>query len=77
MGADRAPAREIVFVGSITWHEQAPFGGRELASLARDAMAVPGAEADTPLIAVSRSGFDVHECAAMYGPERIVEAWAP
>ncbi|GAB2875817.1 ATP-binding protein [Streptomyces mayteni] len=78
VGADReAPAREIGFVGSIKWHEQAPFDRRALAALARDASAVPGATDETPLVAVSRAGFAVDGLAASYDPDRLMESWAP
>lgn len=66
------------FVGSIKWLENAPFGTRELAVLARDAQAVPGADDRTPLVAVSRSGFT--SAAGLHAaivPERLMEAWAP
>ena len=75
VGADRAPAREIGFVGSIKWHEHSPFDRRALAALARDALAVPGADEDTPLVAVSRSGVTVDGLTATYGPEQLMEAW--
>jgi hypothetical protein len=75
VGADRSPARHIGFVGSIKWHERAPFDRRALAALARDALAVPGADEETPLVAVSRSGFTVDGLAATYGPERLMESW--
>ncbi|MGW0837696.1 ATP-binding protein [Streptomyces prunicolor] len=75
VGADRAPAREIAFVGSIKWHERGPFDQRALAALTRDAMAVPGADEDTPLVAVSRCGFAVDGLASAYGPERLMEGW--
>jgi uncharacterized protein len=75
VGADRSPAREIGFVGSVTWHERAPFDRRALTALARDAVAVPGADEETPLIAVSRSGFTVDGLASSYGPEDLMEAW--
>ncbi|WP_338686516.1 DUF234 domain-containing protein [Streptomyces acidiscabies] len=75
VGADRAPAREIGFVGSVKWYEHGAFDQRALAALARDALAVPGADAGTPLVAVSRSGFSVDGLAGTYGPERLMEAW--
>lgn len=75
VGADRSPARVIGFVGSVKWHENGSFDRRALASLARDALAVPGADEDTPLIAVSRSGFTVDGLAATYGPEHLMKAW--
>jgi len=75
VGADRSPAREIGFVGSIKWHERGSFDHRALAALARDALAVPGADEDTPLVAVSRSGVTVDGLAAAYGPEQLMGAW--
>lgn len=53
------------------------FGPRDLAALARDAQVAPGADAGTPLIAVSRSGFAVDGLAAAYGPEQLIESWRP
>lgn len=77
IGADQAPARHIGFVGSIKWLERSAFGPHEMATLVRDAQAVPGSEPATPLIAVSRSGVDVDGLATSYGPERLMEAWTP
>ncbi|WP_049577424.1 ATP-binding protein [Streptomyces sp. SBT349] len=77
VGADRVPARRISFVGSVKWHERDTFDRRALAALARDALAIPGADGDTPLIGVSRSGFSADGLAAAYGPERLMDAWAP
>jgi len=55
--ADRAPvARRILALGSIKWLEQAPFDAHDLGRLQHDRARMPGAEPDTPLIAVSRSG---------------------
>ncbi|MGC9379749.1 hypothetical protein [Streptomyces sp. MH13] len=37
---------------------------------------MPWADEDTPLVAVSRSGFTVDGLvAATYGPEQLMEAW--
>ena len=77
VGTDRAPARTIDFVGSITWLENSPFDARDFAALARDAQAVPGTDTDTKLIAVSRSGCTVDALAAHYGPDQLIAAWAP
>ncbi|MEH0422768.1 ATP-binding protein [Streptomyces sp. B21-083] len=77
VGADRSPAREVGFVGSVKWQEHGPFDRRALATLTRDALSVPGADEDTPLVAVSRSGFTVEDgLTATYGPERLMEAWS-
>ncbi|MBO0806446.1 MAG: ATP-binding protein [Nocardiopsaceae bacterium] len=77
VGADRSPfARRIDFIGSIKWHEGKPFGTSEYNRLARDAIEVPGATHDTPLVAVSRSGFAGNVSpAAAWGPEDLLRAW--
>jgi AAA+ ATPase superfamily predicted ATPase len=77
VGADREPvARRVHFVGSIKWLENQPFGRRDYDELARDLLAVPGADLDTPLVAVSRSGFDPDlPLAARWGPDDLLSAW--
>ena len=66
---------QVSFVGSIKWREKAPFDRADLAALARDAAAVPGYDAPTPLIAVSRSGFAVSDLTATWGPDELIQAW--
>lgn len=76
VGADREPtARTIGFVGSIKWHEDQPFDARDLAELivARDRL--PGADRDTPLVAVSRVGGPVAGTASSYGAQDVLSAW--
>lgn len=76
VGADRAPvARRVDVVGSIKWHEQRPFDRRDVADLIAARDRVPGADRDTPLIAVSRTGGDADGLATVYGPEDLVRAW--
>jgi uncharacterized protein len=77
VGADREPvARRVHFVGSVKWLENEPFGRRDYDELARDLLAVPGADLDTPLVAVSRCGFDPDlPLAARWGPDDLVGAW--
>lgn len=77
VGADRAPvAAEVHFLGSTKWLESRPFGRREYDKLARDVLSVPGANADTPLVAVSRCGVDPDlPLTAHWGPEDLVRAW--
>ncbi|OON72504.1 ATP-binding protein [Streptomyces tsukubensis] len=79
IGADRDPAtKQVHFVGSIKWLEARPFGRHEYEALARDMLAVPGAEPETPLVAVSRCGVtDGLPLAAHWGPEDLVRAWQP
>jgi uncharacterized protein len=53
-------------------------GRHEYGALVRDVLAVPGADPDTPLVAVSRSGAaDGVPLAACWGPEDLVRAWRP
>ena len=77
VAADRAPAaRAIHFLGSIKWLEHQPFDRRDYEALVRDMLAVPGAGADTPLVAISRSGVAADlPLAAHWGPEDLVDAW--
>ncbi len=77
VGADRMPlTKRIDFIGSIKWYEEKPFGTREYNQLARDAIEVPGVTHDTPLVAVSRSGFaDNVSLAATWAPEDLLRAW--
>ncbi|MDN5855734.1 MAG: DUF234 domain-containing protein, partial [Actinomycetia bacterium] len=77
VGTDREPvAGAVHFVGSVKWLENQPFGRRDYVALIRDMLAVPGAGADTPVVAVSRSGVaDGVPLAARWGPEELVDAW--
>lgn len=77
VGADTAPlAGSIHFIGSVKWLENQPFGHKEFSSLTRVRGVVPGTEAETPLVAVSRSGVaDGLPIAAHWGPNDIVDAW--
>lgn len=75
IGADRpAPARRITMVGSIKWHESRAFDSHDLAQLLRHRDQVPGAHADTPLLAVSRSGSVVPELDCLTAADLLV-AW--
>ncbi|MFJ5020111.1 ATP-binding protein [Streptomyces goshikiensis] len=77
IGADREPvAGQVHFIGSVKWLESQPFGRREYDALVRDMLAVPGADPDTALVAVSRCGVeDDLPLAAHWGPEDLVRAW--
>lgn len=81
VGADRGPvADRVLFVGSTKWHEHRPFADADLAALRRDAAAVPGASATTPLVAVSRTGFatgtiGAGSLAQGWTPEQLLQAW--
>ncbi|WP_409493937.1 ATP-binding protein [Amycolatopsis sp. cmx-11-12] len=78
VGADREQpaATRIAFTGSIKWLESELFGRRELEDLIAGSMSIPGRDYTTPLVAVSRSGFDEGlPLAATFGPDELIEAW--
>ncbi|GAA2134185.1 ATP-binding protein [Streptomyces synnematoformans] len=77
VGADREPvAGQVHFLGSVKWLDNRPFDRHDYDALVRDVLAVPGADADTPLVAVSRCGTaDGLPLAAHWGPEDLVRAW--
>jgi uncharacterized protein len=77
VGTDRGPvASQVNFVGSIKWYDNKPFTSRDYDRLAEDATAVPGATRDTPLAAVSRTGFaDGLSLAARWSPDDLLGAW--
>lgn len=78
IGADRPDvARTITFVGSVKWHDTTPFDSRDRDALVRGMLAVPGVGTDTPLVAVSRSGFRPDlDLATTWGPDELCDAWA-
>ncbi len=77
VGADREPiAKLVTVVGSVKWHETRPFDAHDLGRLLVHRGKVPGADADTPLLAVSRSGTTVTDLPVL-GPAEIVAAWTP
>lgn len=60
VGADRGPvAGRVTLVGSVKWQERRPFDRHDLAALAAHRTRVPGADAGTAMIAVSRAGARV------------------
>ena len=76
VAADRSPvAKAIAFTGTITWRENASLDQRDLAKLVADTAKIPGADASTPCVAVSRSGAGVTGAAAVLGPDDLIEAW--
>ena len=76
VGADRAPvARRIGLVGSIKWHDTAPFDRHDYDTLVRAASAVPGGDGAGP-VAVSRTGVVPGlPLARVWGPDDILAAW--
>ncbi|GGL56267.1 ATP-binding protein [Planomonospora parontospora] len=74
VGADRGPvARELRFLGSIKWLENAAFDDHDLAALARHRAALTGDP--VPLVAVSRNGVSCSGLTASYGPDDLMSAW--
>lgn len=77
VAADQAPvAKKIAFTGTIKWRENAVLEQQDLAKLIANTLEVPGADAATPCIAVSRSGVTAKGAAAALGPDDLIEAWA-
>lgn len=74
VGADRAPARHVLFVGSVKWRDKAPFTRTDLDALHAGRAHVPGA-ASAKVIAVSRSGFAVKGLDAALTPKQLLAAW--
>ncbi|SDL74885.1 hypothetical protein SAMN05216298_5040 [Glycomyces sambucus] len=75
VGADREPvAKRVTAVGSVKWLENKPFGPRDYAALFAHRAQLPGADDDSPLLAVARSGCEVPGVTAI-GPEDLIEAW--
>ncbi|MEV6350588.1 ATP-binding protein [Actinoplanes sp. NPDC051851] len=74
VGADRALiARELLFLGSIKWLENAAFDDHDLVALQRHRTAVT--DAPVPLIALSRAGVQTTGLHAAYGPADLLTAW--
>ncbi|HEX5495785.1 MAG TPA: DUF234 domain-containing protein [Mycobacteriales bacterium] len=75
VGADRGPvAGKVTVVGSVKWQDSGPFDLHDLARLAVHRAQVPGADASTPLLAVSRSGASVADVPTL-GPDDLMAAW--
>ncbi|GAA4527884.1 ATP-binding protein [Nonomuraea ferruginea] len=75
VGADREPvAKRVTLLGSIKWLENRPFDHHDLTELIVHRSKMPGADADTPLYAVSRAGCTV-DGVRHVTPEQLIEAW--
>lgn len=74
-GQDRP--KRVSFLGSIKWRERSRFDRRDLRALAEGGAAVPGADADTALVGVSRSGFDAgaERLDVRLEPDDLLQAW--
>lgn len=75
--ADREPlAGRVHVVGSVKWLENRPFDGRDLAALTLARDRVPGADRETEMLAVSRSGTTVDGLHRVLGPDDLLAAWS-
>lgn len=75
VGADRAPvAQRVTMVGSVKWLENKPFDARDQARLIVHRSQLPGADENTPLLAVTRSGSSVKDLTAL-SPGDLLQAW--
>ena len=74
VGADRQPvAKDLSFLGSIKWLENAPFDSHDLVALQRHRDRVT--DAPIPLLAVSRSGCNIEHVDAVFGPDELLQPW--
>ncbi len=75
VAADRSPiARRITAVGSIKWHDEASFDSHDLARLVHHRGQLPGAEPQTPLVAISRTGSSISGLSVLT-PADLIKAW--
>jgi AAA+ ATPase superfamily predicted ATPase len=75
VGADREPiAKKLTVVGSIKWLEHKPFDAKDLSRLIVHRSQLPGADEETPLLAVARSGCTATGVTAL-GPEQLLDGW--
>lgn len=75
VAADRSPvAKRITAIGSIKWHDSSPFDSHDLARLVHHRGQLPGAEPNTPLVAISRTGGSVAGLTALT-PAELIETW--
>lgn len=73
VGTAGTPARPtVVFVGSVKWRDREPLGRRDVIDLQRARERVPGADADTLLVAVSRDGRDPGGLDLVLGPDDLL-----
>lgn len=60
VGADRdtPPVKSVAFVGTIKWRRAKPLDGHDIAELERASVRIAGVTRETPIVGVSRSGFN-------------------
>ncbi|MGH8905750.1 MAG: ATP-binding protein [Egibacteraceae bacterium] len=71
---DRQPAR-VELVGSIKWRDRTTFSDADARRLALGAAAVPGVDASTRHVGISRAGFATTGLDAQLGPRDLLTAW--
>jgi uncharacterized protein len=75
---ERLTPKRVAFVGSIKWKERAPFDRQDLGALVAQRGEVPGADEQTLLVAVSRSGYNAGAAAGVdvaLSPDDLLTAW--
>src|SRR5690606_30914526 len=75
VGTDGRPAGHIGFVGTIKWREERPLEEHDVDRLARDATAVPGVDAGTPLVGVCPAGAEDKRLTAIWRADDLLSAW--
>jgi uncharacterized protein len=78
IGGDTRPvAKRVELVGSVKWREAQTFERADTNALITARAQVPGADEDTLLLGVSRSGFSANaDLDLQIGPEALLGAWA-
>ncbi|WP_034263935.1 ATP-binding protein [Actinospica robiniae] len=74
VGADREPiAKQLLFLGSIKWLENAPFDDHDMLALQRHRLRIT--DQPLPLIAISRAGSTTKHADAVFGPDDLIAPW--
>jgi uncharacterized protein len=74
-GRGQATSREIDFAGSIKWRAKDRFDRDDLSKLVQHRTSIPGANEQTLLIGVSRSGFDLDGLDVRLIPDDLIAAF--
>jgi uncharacterized protein len=74
-GRGPATSREIDFAGSIKWRAQDKFDRGDLNKLVQHRTSIPGANEETLLVGVSRSGFDLDDLDVRLTPDDLIAAF--
>ncbi|MEW6582673.1 MAG: DUF234 domain-containing protein, partial [Actinomycetota bacterium] len=75
-GRGEATSDVVDFVGSVKWRDRGEFGRADLGRLVEHRAHVPGVNAETRLVGVSRTGFSVQGLDVELGADEIVAAFA-